>query len=61
MAKEKKVKKEQEKPRLEAFQEEIRKRAEEVYKKRTAANKPGDELSDWLKAEKEIKEKYGIE
>jgi hypothetical protein len=30
MAKEKKVKKEQEKPHLEAFQEEIRKRAEEV-------------------------------
>ena len=58
MAKE--TKKSQQKPSLEAFQEEVRKSAEEIYKKRTADNNPGDELSDWLQAEKEIKKKYGI-
>jgi len=60
MAKEKKVKKEQEKPSLETFQEEIRKHAEEVYKQRATANKPGDALSDWLQSEKDIKKKYGL-
>jgi|YelNatPaOPRAMG01_1025707.scaffolds.fasta_scaffold02393_10 predicted HTH domain antitoxin len=45
---------------LENFQEEIRKRAEEIYKERISKNKPGDALSDWLQAEKEIKRKYGI-
>ncbi len=45
---------------LENFQEEIRKRAEEIYRERVANNKPGDSLSDWLQAEKEIKKKYGI-
>jgi FKBP-type peptidyl-prolyl cis-trans isomerase (trigger factor) len=56
----KEAKKSQQKPSLEAFQEEVRKSAEEIYKKRTADNKPGDALSDWLKAEKEIKKKYGL-
>ena len=50
----------QQKPSLESFQEEIRKLAEEVYKQRVAANKPGDALSDWLQAEKDIKKKYGL-
>jgi hypothetical protein len=45
---------------LENFQEEVRKRAEEIYKERVVKNKPGDSLSDWLQAEKEIKRKYGI-
>jgi hypothetical protein len=58
MAKE--SKKPQQKPSLESFQEEIRKRAEDIYKQRAAANKPGDALSDWLQAEKEIKKKYGL-
>lgn len=58
MAKE--TKKSQQNPSLEAFQEEIRKIAEENYKKRTAANKPGDALSDWLKAEKVVQKKYGL-
>jgi len=48
------------KPSLEAFQGEIRKLAGEIYKKRIAANKPGDALSDWLQAEKDIKKKYEL-
>lgn len=54
--------KKSEKPKvsLESFQEEIRKRAEEIYRERVAKNKSGDSLSDWLQAEKEIKRKYGI-
>jgi hypothetical protein len=48
------------KPRLAAFQNEIRKRAEELCKERTEYNDPGDTLSDWLQAEKEIKKKYGL-
>lgn len=58
MAKE--TKKTQQKPSLESFQEEIRKRAEEIFKQRTAAGRPGDALSDWLQAEKEAKKKYGL-
>ena len=56
----KSTKKTQEKPSLEAFKEEIQKRAEELYKSRTENHKPGDELSDWLQAEKEIKKKHGL-
>ncbi len=41
-----------------SVQEEIRRLAAEVFKKR--GNKPGDSLSDWLEAEKQIKKKYGI-
>jgi hypothetical protein len=48
------------KPSLEAFQDEIRKLAGEIFKKRVAANKPGDALSDWLQAEKDIKKKYSL-
>ncbi len=58
MAKQKKT--ETSKPTLQNFQEEIRKKAEEIYRERVAKNKPGDSLSDWLQAEKEIKRKYGI-
>lgn len=38
--------------------EEIRKRAQEIFHER--GNKPGDALSDWLQAEKEIKKKYKV-
>ena len=58
MAKE--AKKQQQKPSLDAYKDEIRKRAEEVFKDRSDRNKPGDELSDWLQAEKDIKKKYGL-
>jgi hypothetical protein len=48
------------KPTLDALRGEIGKLAGEIHKKRTASNKPGDHLSDWLQAEKEIKRKYGL-
>jgi hypothetical protein len=54
------VKKTQQKISHEACQEEIRALAQENFRKRTSSNKPGDELSDWLQAEKEVKKKYGI-
>jgi hypothetical protein len=38
--------------------EKIRERAKEIYLER--GNKQGDSLSDWLQAEKEMKEKYGL-
>ena len=44
--------------KLEDFMEEIRARAAEIYRHRGYA--PGDALSDWLQAEKEIKKKHGI-
>jgi hypothetical protein len=37
---------------------EIRKRAQEIYQER--GNAPGTDLENWLKAEGEIKSKYGI-
>jgi len=37
---------------------EIRKRAHEIFLKRGPG--PGSDLDDWLKAEREVKEKYGI-
>jgi hypothetical protein len=43
---------------LEDFMEEIRARANEIYLER--ADGPGDDLSDWLQAEKEVKKKYKI-
>ncbi len=50
----------QPKPNLEAFWSEISQRAEEIYKKRIADGKSGDQLSDWYQAEKETKKKYGL-
>lgn len=40
------------------LQEEIRKRAAEIYQSRNGL--PGDELSDWLQAEKEITQKFNV-
>jgi hypothetical protein len=45
-------------PNLEDFMEEIRARANEIYLER--AGGPGDDLSDWLQAEREVKKKYKI-
>jgi hypothetical protein len=56
----KKEKKPQQKPSLEIFKTEIHLIAEGIYKKRLAYNQPGDALSDWLQAEKEVKAKYGM-
>lgn len=62
MAKKKKESKEDEKPTItvEQLNEEIRKKANEIYLKRIKEKKQGDELSDWLEAEKIVKAKYGI-
>jgi hypothetical protein len=35
--------------------EDIRKRAEEIFNERMARGEGGDHLSDWIKAEKELK------
>jgi len=48
------------KPSLETLQEEIRKTAAEVYQGRMAAHRSGDELSDWLQAEKEVKKRFKL-
>jgi hypothetical protein len=45
---------------LDRFKAEIEKRAKEVFLKRQETGAPGDALSDWLQAEKEIKGKYRI-
>lgn len=58
MAKEQQPKKQSDISSLNDLREEIRRRAEELYSIRGGS--PGDELSDWLAAEKEMKKKYGI-
>ncbi len=45
---------------LNQFKAEIEARAKEIYLKRQVTKTPGDALSDWLMAEKEIKAKYNI-
>jgi hypothetical protein len=47
-------------PALERFKADVEKRAKEIFLKRQETKEPGDALSDWLKAEKEIKGKYRI-
>lgn len=39
--------------------EEIRERAKQIFMER--GDTPGDALSDWLQAEKEIKKKYNLD
>jgi hypothetical protein len=48
------------KPTLQELQQEIEKRAYEISIERRAQGKHGDELSDWLQAEAEVKAKYGL-
>jgi hypothetical protein len=43
---------------LKTFLDEIRKRAYQIFQERGWVH--GSDLDDWLKAEKEIKKKYGI-
>lgn len=43
---------------LQGFLAEVRQRAYELFLQRGATH--GSDLGDWLKAEKEIKRKYGI-
>lgn len=39
--------------------EEIRERAKQIFMER--GDTPGDALSDWLQAEKEVKKKYNLD
>jgi hypothetical protein len=48
------------KPTPEALKMEMTQLAESIYQKRISSKKPGDSLSDWLQAEKELKKKYGL-
>lgn len=43
----------------EQLEEEIRERAKQIFMER--GDTPGDALSDWLQAEKEIKKKYNLD
>jgi hypothetical protein len=43
---------------LQRFLDEVKKRAYEIFLERGSAH--GNDLEDWLKAEMEIKRKYGI-
>ena len=47
-------------PTLNQLQEEIRAKAHEIYLQRISSGEPGDDLSDWLRAEAEIKQKYNL-
>lgn len=47
-------------PTLEQLQEEIRAKAHEMYLGRISSGEPGDDLSDWLRAEAEVKHKYNL-
>ena len=38
--------------------DDIRRRAEEIYRERVNNGNHGDELSDWLQAERELKNVY---
>ncbi len=42
------------------FRVKVQKRAKAIFLKRQELKTPGDALSDWLLAEKEIKAKYHI-
>lgn len=45
---------------VELLEKEIRAEAQKVYEARRAKNEPGDEVSDWVKAEVVIKKKYKL-
>ena len=47
-------------PALGRFKADVEKRAKGIFLKRQEAKEPGDALSDWLRAEKEIKGKHNI-
>lgn len=55
-----KSKSDNQKPSMDQLKYEIQKRAYEIYEARIRSNFPGDSISDWLIAEKEICEKYNI-
>ncbi len=45
-------------PEFNNFLDEIKKRAHEIYLERQKNGIGGDEISDWLQAEEEVKNKY---
>ena len=49
-----------EKISLEQLMQETNERAHELYEERIESRRPGDELSDWLAAEEEVKKRHGI-
>jgi hypothetical protein len=47
-------------PSLKQFKAVIEAQAKEIYLKRQEKKVPGDALSDWLQAERTVKEKYKL-
>lgn len=45
---------------VEAFLGEVKDTAFQIYQERVKKNQPGDEMSDWLDAEKLVKKKYSL-
>ena len=45
---------------LEQLKREISVRAHQIYEERRAAGRPGDDLTDWLAAEAEVKKRYKL-
>lgn len=45
---------------LSHFLEEVRRKAHEIYLARHRENAPGDDISDWLKAEEIVKKKISL-
>lgn len=41
------------------FFDEIEKRAYEIFEERMVKNIPGDDMSDWIQAENEVRDRYG--
>jgi len=60
MATVKKAKKTKSHERLEDLIEKIKSRSFEVYLSRVESGKVGDEISDWVQAENDIKAEYNI-
>jgi hypothetical protein len=47
-------------PSLKQVKAEIEKRSKEIFQKREENKEAGDALSDWLKAEKQVKAKHHL-
>ncbi|NPV00426.1 MAG: hypothetical protein HPY53_03490 [Brevinematales bacterium] len=48
------------KPNMENYLKEIEVKAYQIYQERKKNNIPGDQFTDWVQAENEIKSKYNI-
>jgi lipoate-protein ligase A len=48
------------KPDLQEFLDRVEKRAYELYQERMITGTPGDDISDWFRAEKEMKVIYKL-